>query len=108
MSHTKNRAAFWLGFFGTALTLAGAVVTTVALTHSNSRRNADVLDFCRVALIVGPLMIGQAVLAKQRITIDEAYQFGFDLGEESGSRRQVKRPVVVSIKRPPAATPRRR
>ena len=110
MLKINNHACFWLGFFGVLLTLSGLVVTATVFIYASARQDADVLAFCRVALIVGPLMIGQAIIANHRVTIDEAFQFGRDIGEESGYKkgRQTQRPVVVDHKHADGETPARR
>lgn len=89
-----RRIIFALG----VLLAAGGVIGIVDCYLTNGR-DSFLLNVSQTALVVGVVMIGQSVLAKYPVTIDEAFQFGLDIGEESGARneRHRRRPVVVDL-----------
>lgn len=97
----KHRGCLLVIVIGAALTL-GAISTTVAVVAGgNVGQDEDLLSFCRTGLILGPLLIGQAILARRHVTLDEAYKLGEEIGEEKGVRQERRRrfPVVVKINR---------
>lgn len=96
-----GRARIWVGISGIAMILGGLFGIVRVLTK-NFHQEAELLDISRTALIIGSVMVGQAILAKYRITVDEAYRLGFDVGHDKGFKegRKAARPVVVDLKYP--------
>lgn len=96
----KHRGCLLVIVIGAALTL-GAISTTIAVVAGgNVGQDEDLLSFCRTGLILGPLLIGQAILARRHVTLDEAYKLGEEIGEEKGVKRERRRrfPVVTDIR----------
>lgn len=60
------------------------------------------LDISLTASLMGAMLLGQGILAKYRVAVEEAYNFGHDIGVEEGFQqgRKVGKPVVVDLTYP--------
>lgn len=109
--HGKPRrpVRFWVALAGMAVLMFGIVFTihafvvvhhadvTTTLTEHDQRLADAFLGL--TAIIVGTILLTEARLASFRVTMDEAYHLGEDVGYEKGFRagRRVPRPVVVDL-----------
>lgn len=97
----KVRARLMICVLGTVMLTCG----TAGLIRVLFFGQPDDLEFLNVslaAIIMGAMLIGQSVLAKYRVAVDEAYSLGHDIGIEEGFKqgRRVGRPVVVDLSYP--------
>lgn len=103
---SDNEGRFWrvrllVAAAGVAFAIIGLTGLIWALSTPQSE-GSRLLDVSETILVVGAVFIGQAILSC-RVTIDEAYKLGFDIGNEKGfsDGRRVGRPVVVDLPHPP-------
>ena len=99
MSKQKNRRApiMWVLAVGIVLSVAGIFGTFLGL--QNATPEVVLLHLSQTVLVIGVMLTAFAILATYRVTVDEAYKFGYDLGHEDGYRdgRRVDRPTVVGF-----------
>lgn len=85
------------GFLGGLMFVAGiAGMIRVFVFHRGDTR---FLEGSETFATFGLILLVGSVLAKYRITVEEAYRLGEDIGQEKGYQRgrRVARPVVVDL-----------
>jgi hypothetical protein len=84
------------------LVLSAGIIGVARVLLFSQPDDMKYLDVSLTGVIVGAMMVGQSSLAKYRVSVDEAYHLGHDVGIEEGFKqgRRVGRPVVVDLSYP--------